>query len=117
MFEPHRLQVFEQTSLAALATISAFSIPAESDGGVKQVRGIHPYNSGLKLRRDVKRNINAFAPHAGREAVCSIIGKLNRLAGRSESHCSQDRTENFLLCHDRRGMDIAKQGWRKEEAA
>src|SRR5579863_3691800 len=117
MLEPHRLQIFEQAFLAAFATVSAFAIAAESDGGVEQVRGIHPHNSSLKLRCDVKGNVDALAPDASRQAVCRVISKLDRFAGRSESHRRQHRTENFLLRDDRRWMNIAEQGWRKEKSA
>src|ERR1700733_195001 len=35
VFEPYWFEIFEQAFLAAFATVSAFAIAAESDGGVK----------------------------------------------------------------------------------
>ena len=37
VLEPHRLEVFEQAFLAALASVAAFPIAAETAGGVKQI--------------------------------------------------------------------------------
>src|ERR1700674_3297376 len=74
VLEPGWFQIFQQTFPAALAAVSAFTVTAKAAGGVKQVSAIHPDHAGFELRRNVKRNIDALAPHARRKAVHGVIG-------------------------------------------
>ena len=76
--EPRWLQIFQQAFPAALAAVAAFAIAAESAGGVEQVGAIDPDHAGFDLRRNVQRNVDALAPHAGGEAVHRVVGQFDR---------------------------------------
>src|SRR5208282_1023953 len=84
--EPCGFQIFQQAFLATLAAVSAFAVAAEAAGSVEQVGAIYPDDAGFELRRNVQRNVDALAPHASRETVLGVVGKLDRFTGSAESH-------------------------------
>src|ERR1700677_2348829 len=116
LFEPGRLQIFEQTLAASFAPKPAFTISPESAGSVEHVRAIDPDNSRLDLCRNLQRDINAFAPNRRGQSVDRIVRQFNRFGRGAECHGGEHRSENISLSDRRSRMNIAQQGWRKVES-
>ncbi len=107
--KPRGLEIFEQTFAPALASEAALAIAAETAGGVEKIRAIYPNHAGFELRGDVQRNIDAFAPHAGGEAIHRVVGELYGFAWSAEGHRGKHRAEYLLLRHHRSRMNVAQQ--------
>ena len=98
--EPRWLQIFEQALAAALAAKATLAIAAKTAGRVEQISAVDPDNARLQLCRDVQRNVDAFAPHAGGRAVHRVVRQLDGLARRSKRHRRKHGAKNFLLGND-----------------
>ena len=109
ILEPGGLQILQQAFPAALASVAAFAVAAKSAGSVEQIGAVDPHHSGFKLRSDVQRDVDALAPHASRQSIHGIVRQFDRFAGSAEGHRRQHRTKNFLLRHNRSGMNVAEQ--------
>ena len=91
-----RLQIFVDAFAPAFAAEAGFAVAAEADGGIEEIGGIHPHHAALQLGRDVERQADGLAPHAGRKAVARVVGQHHRLIRRAEGHAHQHRAEDFL---------------------
>ena len=117
LLKPNRFEILEQPFPASFASISALAIPAKSAGCVEQIRAVHPNDPGLQLRGDMQRDIDAFTPHARRQAIDRVVRKLHRLAGRAKRHRRENGTENLFLGHDGSRMHVAQQRRREIKTA
>src|SRR5882672_981885 len=115
--EPGRLEIFKQAFPAAFAAIAAFAVTAKSAGRIEEVGAVDPDHPSLELRSHVQSHVDTLAPDTSGQTIHRVVTELDGLAGRSESHGGQHRTENLLLGDHRRGMYVAEQrGWIVEPA-
>ena len=106
---------------AAFAAEAEFAIAAEADAGIEQIGRIDPDDAGLQFRRDIKRQADGLAPHAGGKAIARVVGEHHRLIGRAERHrqavLSAARGDcpngNSRRCRRRGGAWAAGEGNRK----
>lgn len=107
VLEPGRFEILEKAFAAAFAAVAAFAIAAETTRRVEKIRTVDPGDAGFELRSDVKRDVDAFGPDAGGEAVGGVVGELDSFGGGAESHGGEDGAEDFLLGDDGSGMNVA----------
>jgi hypothetical protein len=110
------LEVGHQPLPPAFAAEAAFADPAERRGGVEEVRGVHPDDTGRELGRDVEREVEVLRPEGRGEAVARVVGQLHRLGRRAEGAGDEDGAEDLLL-HQGRGGGKAGDERRRVEAA
>src|SRR5882762_7632916 len=113
VLKPCRLEIFEQPLAPTLASITALAITPETAGGVEKICAVNPNYAGFELRRNVQGNIDAFAPHAGSQAVNRIVGEFHSFSRSAERHRGEYRAENLLLRHHGSRMNVAQQRRRK----
>src|SRR5882762_2992381 len=109
VLKPCWLEIFEKPLAPTLTSITALAITPETAGGVEKICAVNPNYAGFELRRNMQRNIDALAPHAGGQAVNRVVGEFHSFPRRSKRHCRQHRTENLLLRHHRSRMNVAQQ--------
>src|ERR1700680_3089382 len=97
LLEPRRLEIFEQTFPAAFTAVAAFPVAPKATGGVEEISAVNPDHAGFQLSGDMQRDVDAFAPNTGGQAVDRVVSELNGFPRRAEGHCRQHGTKNLLL--------------------
>ena len=92
-----QIQVCEQSLQTPFASEPAFLVAAEGAGGIKFVERVRPNNTRAQLTDNLE-NLAAFVcPHAGAQAVGSVIGTLKGFLRCAEGHDGEHGSKNLLL--------------------